>query len=30
MVGGLEIKRNYLEQHTDLFVQRLLGAVATV
>ena len=30
MVGGLEIKRNYLDQHTDLFVQRLLGAVATV
>jgi flavodoxin len=30
VVGGLEIKRNYLDQHTDLFVERLLGAVATV
>lgn len=28
VIGGLEIKRNYLEQHTDLFVERLLGAVA--
>jgi flavodoxin len=28
VVGGLEIKRNYLDQHTDLFVERLLGAVA--
>ena len=27
VVGGLEIKRNYLEQHTDLFVERLLGVV---
>lgn len=27
VVGGLEIKRNYLDQHTDLFVERLLGAV---
>jgi flavodoxin len=26
--GGLEIKRNYVDQHTDLFVERLLGAVA--
>lgn len=26
-VGGLEIKRNYLPQHTDLFVERLLGVV---
>jgi flavodoxin len=25
VVGGLEIKRNYLDQHTDLFVERLLG-----
>lgn len=29
VVGGLEIKRNYLEQHTDLFVERLLGVVQT-
>lgn len=28
VVGGLEIKRNYLDQHTDLFVERLLGASA--
>lgn len=27
VVGGLEIKRNYLDQHTDLFVERLLGVV---
>ena len=27
LIGGLEIKRNYLEQHTDLFVERLLGVV---
>ncbi len=27
VVGGLEIKRNYLDEHTDLFVERLLGAV---
>lgn len=27
VIGGLEIKRNYLEQHTDLFVERLLGVV---
>ncbi len=27
VVGGLEIKRNYLEQHTDLFVERLPGVV---
>ena len=27
VVGGLEIKRNYLPQHTDLFVERLLGVV---
>ncbi len=26
-VGSLEIKRNYLERHTDLFVERLLAAV---
>ena len=25
VVGGLEIKRNYIDQHTDLFVERLLG-----
>ena len=29
VVGGLEIKRNYVDQHTDLFVERLLGAVAS-
>ena len=29
VIGGLEIKRNYLEQHTDLFVERLLGVVET-
>lgn len=28
VIGGLEIKRNYLEQHTDLFVERLLNVVA--
>ena len=27
VVGGLEIKRNYIDQHTDLFVERLLGVV---
>lgn len=27
LIGGLEIKRNYLDEHTDLFVERLLGAV---
>ena len=26
-VGGLEIKRNHLDEHTDLFVQRLLSVV---
>lgn len=26
VIGGLEIKRNYLDQHTDLFVERLLDA----
>jgi flavodoxin len=30
VVGGLEIKRNYLDQHTDLFVERLLGVVEPV
>jgi hypothetical protein len=30
VVGGLEIKRNYLDRHTDLFVERLLGVVETV
>ena len=29
VIGGLEIKRNYLDQHTDLFVERLLGVVET-
>jgi flavodoxin len=29
VIGGLEIKRNYIDQHTDLFVERLLGAVAS-
>ena len=29
VVGGLEIRRNYLDQHTDLFVERLLGVVET-
>ena len=27
VVGGLEIKRNHLDEHTDLFVERLLGAL---
>jgi flavodoxin len=27
VIGGLEIKRNYLDQHTDLFVERLLDRV---
>ena len=27
VIGGLEIKRNFLDQHTDLFVERLLGVV---
>lgn len=27
VVGGLEIKRNYLDLHTDVFVERLLSAV---
>jgi flavodoxin len=30
VIGGLEIKRNYLEQHTDLFVERLLDQVQLV
>jgi flavodoxin len=29
VVGGLEIKRNYLDRHTDLFVERLLGVLET-
>lgn len=29
VIGGLEVKRNHLEQHTDLFVERLLGVVQT-
>ena len=27
VIGGLEIKRNYLEQHSEEFVNRLIGAV---
>jgi flavodoxin len=27
VVGGLEIKRNHLDRHTDLFVERLLGVL---
>jgi flavodoxin len=27
VIGGLEIKRNFLEQHTEEFVNRLIGAV---
>ena len=27
VVGGLEVKRNHLDQHTDLFVERLLDVV---
>ena len=27
VVGGLEIKRNHLDQHTDLFVERLINTV---
>jgi hypothetical protein len=30
VVGGLEIKRNYLDEHTDLFVERLLDVVEPV
>jgi len=30
VVGGLEIKRNYLDEHTDLFVDRLLAAFQSV
>jgi flavodoxin len=30
VIGGLEIKRNHLDEHTDLFVERLLGAVQPV
>ena len=29
VVGGLEIKRNYIDQHTDLFVERLLDVAET-
>ena len=29
VVGGLEIKRIYIDQHTDLFVERLLAATAS-
>ena len=25
VIGGLEIKRNYIDKHTDLFVERLLS-----
>lgn len=28
VIGGLEVKRNHLDAHTDLFVDRLLDAVA--
>ena len=27
VIGGLEIKRNHLDRHTDLFVERLLAVV---
>ena len=27
VVGGLEVKRNHLDRHTDLFVERLLAVV---
>lgn len=27
VIGGLEIKRNHLDMHTDMFVERLLGAL---
>lgn len=30
VIGGLEIKRNHLDRHTDLFVERLLGVVESV
>ena len=30
VIGGLLIKRNYIELHTDAFVERLLGAVEPV
>lgn len=29
VVGGLEIKRNHLDAHTDMFVARLLNALET-
>jgi hypothetical protein len=29
VIGGLEIKRHFLEQHTEEFVNRLIGAVET-
>ena len=29
VLGGLEVKRNHLDEHTDLFVERLLGVVET-
>ncbi len=29
VVGGLEIKRNYLPAHTDVFVERLLAVLET-
>jgi flavodoxin len=29
VIGGLLIKRNHLEAHTDAFVDRLIGAVST-
>ena len=27
VAGGLELKRNHLDEHTDLFVERLLDVV---
>lgn len=27
VIGGLEVKRNHLDEHTDMFVERLLGVV---
>ncbi len=29
VIGGLLIKRNHLEAHTDAFVDRLIGAIST-
>jgi len=30
VIGGLLIKRSRIEEHSDVFVERLLGAVETV